>query len=75
MSTLERSVPRRVEMTTTETIVAVLLAHGLRQREVAELMNYSLDGIRSQTARIRVKTGARSTCHAIALLLRAGIID
>lgn len=75
MSTTVRSVSQRAEITVTETIVAVLLAQGLRQREVAELMNYSLEGIRSQTARIREKTGARSTCHAVALLLRAGIID
>lgn len=66
---------RSVDLTATEITVAVLLAEGLRQREVAQFTNDGLEAVRSQTAQIRTKTGARSTCHAVALLLRAGIID
>jgi DNA-binding CsgD family transcriptional regulator len=68
-------VARRVDLTATEITVAVLLAEGLRQREVARFTNCSWEAVRSQTAQIREKTGARSTCHAVALLIRAGIID
>lgn len=75
MSTTERPVVRRGEFTSAEITVAALLAKGLRQWQVAQLTNYSQEAVRSQTARIREKTGARSTCHAVALLLRAGIID
>ena len=69
---------RRADLTATELTVAVLLAEGLRQREVARFTDYSWEAVRSQTARIREsprETGARSTCHAVALLIRAGIID
>ena len=75
VSTTKRPVARGADLTATELTVAVLLAEGLRQREVAHFTNYSREAVRSQSARIRVKTGARSTCHAVALLLRAGIID
>jgi DNA-binding CsgD family transcriptional regulator len=75
MSATERPVARTFDLTATEITVAVLLAEGLRQREVAQFTDYRLEAVRSQSARIREKTGARSTCHAVALLIRAGIID
>jgi DNA-binding CsgD family transcriptional regulator len=75
VSTAERAVVLREDLTTLELVVAILLAQGLRQWEVAKLMSSSVEGVRRQTARIREKTGARSTCHAVAELIRAGIIE
>ena len=75
VSSAERAVDPRGGLATTELVVAILLAQGLRPGEVAGLMNSSAEGIRGQIARIRDKTGARSTCHAVAELMRAGVIN
>ena len=74
-SIAERALVPREDLTTTELVVAILLARGLRQWEVADVMNSSVEVVRSHTARIRDKTGARSTCHAVAELIRLGVIE
>ena len=75
VSTPERAELLGEDLTTLELVVAILLAQALRQWEVAKVMSSSVEGVRRQTARIRKKTGARSTCHAVAELIRAGIIE
>jgi len=50
-------------------------SHGLRERECAEAMGITVDGVKTNLTRARRNLRAKNTAHAVAIALRLGLID
>ena len=65
---------REWELTDVEASVIAHIADGLSATETANRMHISEAAVRSAILRVRTKTQARSTAHAVAICCRAGVI-
>lgn len=61
-------------LTETELSVIQCIADGCTITEAAEQLLLSVDAVKSALVRVRSKTGARGTAHAVAICCRAGVI-
>ena len=68
------TVRRRLDLTETELMILRLYSHGLTRRMVADERQVSHETVKSQTEFIRAKLAAKTTTHAVAIALRAGLI-
>jgi DNA-binding CsgD family transcriptional regulator len=55
--------------------VVELISHGKTYIEVSEAMDISPDTVRSHMREIRLRLGVHSMAHAVATLLRDGVIQ
>jgi DNA-binding CsgD family transcriptional regulator len=51
-----------------------LYSHGLTARMVADERGTSPETVRTQTTHLRLKLAAKTTTHAVAIAMRAGLI-
>ena len=55
--------------------VAQLLAHGLSRQQIADEMGVTLETVKSHLKWVKLNLDANNTTHAVAIALRAGLID
>ena len=68
--------PERVRtLTETEKMILRLYSHGLTRRMVADERGVGYETIKSQTEYLRHKLAAKTTTHAVAIAIRAGMIQ
>jgi DNA-binding NarL/FixJ family response regulator len=64
----------RLELTARETEVLQLIADGLMNKQIAQLLYLSPETIKSCIDGIRIKLDASNRTHAVSIGLRSGII-
>lgn len=62
------------QMTATQRRVLTALANGDSQAEAAGRLNYALTTIKGQMIEIRQRLHARTTAHAVAIAVAAGVV-
>jgi DNA-binding NarL/FixJ family response regulator len=70
-----RSSSFRLELTTRETEVLQLLADGLMNKQIAQLLYLSPETIKSCVDGIRMKLDASNRTHAVSIGFRDGLIN
>lgn len=71
----ERAVPKRQDLTPTEVANLRWLSHGLTDPMIADARGVSRETVKRQLTMTRYKLAAKTRAHAVAIALRAGIID
>jgi DNA-binding NarL/FixJ family response regulator len=67
--------PQRARaLTKTELMILRLYSHGLTRQMVADERGVAYETIKSQTEYLRAKLAAKTTTHAVAIAMRAGLI-
>jgi DNA-binding CsgD family transcriptional regulator len=65
---------RHLDLTEVERMILRLYSHGLTSRMVADERGTSPETVRTQTKLLRLKLAAKTTTHAVAIAMRAGLI-
>jgi len=64
-----------MKVTPAELRVLELAAEGLREKQIAAVLHYSTETVKSYGKQARRKLGARNTAHAVAIAYRAGLLE
>lgn len=67
--------PAASTLTPQQTRILKLLANGASQPEIADYLGCSVETIRTYTADLRSRIGARTAAHAVAIAFTEGIIS